>query len=52
MKDIGETDWCLLALICQMLWNYSEKIITSNTCFGIEETDELITLLNELLGWY
>lgn len=50
MKEISETDWCLQALVCQVLWNYSEKITTSVACFGEEETDDLITILNEYLG--
>lgn len=50
MKEIGETDWYLQGLVCQVLWNYSDKIITSVSCFGEEETDDLITILNEYLG--
>lgn len=49
LKDLAESDWLLAGMVCQILWNYSEKIKTSLSCFGENETDELITVLNELL---
>ena len=49
LKEFAETDWYLGGLICQILWNYSEKIVKAADCFGVIEADDLITLLNELV---
>jgi len=48
LRDLAESDWLLASMICQILWNYSEHITTSVEYFGDEQTDDLITLLNEL----
>ena len=37
-------------MICQTLWNYSEKITSATSCFGEDETEDLQQLLLEYLG--
>ncbi|XP_035677408.1 armadillo repeat-containing protein 2-like [Branchiostoma floridae] len=49
LRDFGRTDWELASMVCQTLWNYSEKITSSIDCFGEEETNQLIELLLEFL---
>lgn len=50
LRDLAESDWLLASMICQILWNYSEHITTSVEYFGAEQTDDFITLLDELIG--
>ena len=50
LKDLGEHDWQLAGMICQILWNYSEQITTSVEYFGGEQVDDIITVLREFLG--
>ena len=50
LKDLAESDWILAGMVCQILWNYSEKITRAVDVFGVHETDDLLTVLNELLG--
>ncbi|KAI8498698.1 Armadillo repeat-containing protein 2 [Branchiostoma belcheri] len=50
LRDFGRTDWELASMVCQTLWNYSEKITSSIDCFGEEETNQLIELLLEFLA--
>ncbi|XP_078068496.1 armadillo repeat-containing protein 2 isoform X2 [Mustelus asterias] len=45
LRDFGPTDWQLASLVCKTLWNYSEKITNAVSCFGEEETTELLELL-------
>ncbi|XP_065056881.1 armadillo repeat-containing protein 2-like [Rhopilema esculentum] len=47
LKDFGQTDWQLSCMICQTLWNYSEKITSAVSCFGEEETEDLIQTLQD-----
>ena len=37
-------------MICQTLWNYSEKITSAISCFGDEETEDLIQILQDYTG--
>ncbi|NXD08235.1 ARMC2 protein, partial [Nothocercus nigrocapillus] len=48
LEDFGPADWQLACLICKTLWNYSENIISTASCFG-EDTDMLLGLLTSLL---
>ena len=48
LKERAETDWLLGGLICQILWNFSENIESAAHCFGREQADDLLTVLNEL----
>ncbi|XP_064364932.1 armadillo repeat-containing protein 2 isoform X5 [Dromaius novaehollandiae] len=48
LQDFGPADWQLACLICKTLWNYSENITSSVSCFG-EDTDTLLVLLTSLL---
>ncbi|XP_061176432.1 armadillo repeat-containing protein 2-like isoform X2 [Saccostrea echinata] len=49
LRDFSKTDWELASLVCQILWNYSGKITSSNDCFGQQESQDLMELLMELL---
>ncbi|KFZ59863.1 Armadillo repeat-containing protein 2, partial [Antrostomus carolinensis] len=48
LRDFGPSDWQLACLICKTLWNYSENITSTASCFG-EDTDTLLELLTSLL---
>ncbi|XP_067149989.1 armadillo repeat-containing protein 2 isoform X7 [Apteryx mantelli] len=48
LQDFGPADWQLACLICKTLWNYSENITSTASCFG-EDTDTLLVLLTSLL---
>ena len=37
-------------MVCQILWNYSVKITSTNSCFGEQEAKDLNDVLLELLG--
>lgn len=50
LRDFSRTDWELASLVCQILWNYSGKITSSNDCFGQQESHDLTEILLELLG--
>ena len=50
LKDFGQTDWQLSCMISQTLWNYSEKITSAVSCFGEEETEDLIQILQDYTG--
>ncbi|KAJ8315287.1 hypothetical protein KUTeg_007437 [Tegillarca granosa] len=45
LRDFGQTDWELASLVCQILWNYSGKITSTNAWFGEQEASDLIELL-------
>ncbi|XP_033741538.1 armadillo repeat-containing protein 2-like isoform X1 [Pecten maximus] len=47
LRDFGRTDWELASLVCQILWNYSGKITSTNACFGEQEAQDLLDLLIE-----
>lgn len=49
LKEFAETDWVLAGLVCQILWNYCEKMVKAADCFGANEADDLITILTELI---
>ncbi|XP_048768043.1 armadillo repeat-containing protein 2-like isoform X2 [Ostrea edulis] len=49
LRDFSRTDWELASLVCQILWNYSGKITSSNDSFGQQESQDLMELLMELL---
>ncbi|NWW82444.1 ARMC2 protein, partial [Climacteris rufus] len=49
LQDFGPADWQLSCLICKTLWNYSENITSTASCFG-GDTDTLLVLLTSLLG--
>ncbi|KAK3593875.1 hypothetical protein CHS0354_011480 [Potamilus streckersoni] len=49
LRDFGRTDWELASMVCQILWNYSGKITSSNAFFGEQESQELTELLIEYL---
>ncbi|KAL3882503.1 hypothetical protein ACJMK2_028840 [Sinanodonta woodiana] len=49
LRDFGRTDWELASMVCQILWNYSGKITSSNAFFGEHESQELTELLIEYL---
>uniref|UniRef100_A0A8C5T6J9 Armadillo repeat containing 2 n=1 Tax=Malurus cyaneus samueli TaxID=2593467 RepID=A0A8C5T6J9_9PASS len=48
LQDFGPADWQLSCLICKTLWNYSENITSTASCFG-GDTDTLLALLTSLL---
>ena len=50
LRDFGYLDWQLSALVCKTLWNYSDKMTSSLSCFGAEETELLIEQLEVYLG--
>ncbi|KYO24698.1 armadillo repeat-containing protein 2 isoform B [Alligator mississippiensis] len=49
LRDFGPTDWQLACLICKTLWNYSENITNAVSCFGEEDINTLLMLLDSLL---
>lgn len=49
LRDFGRGDWELAGMVCQILWNYSGKITSSNACFGEHETQELMEILIDFL---
>ena len=52
LRDFAKTDWELAGMVCQILWNYSVKITSTNSCFGEQEAKDLNDVLLELLGKY
>ncbi|OXB70374.1 UNVERIFIED_CONTAM: hypothetical protein H355_001248, partial [Colinus virginianus] len=48
LRDFGPADMQLACLVCKTLWNYSEDITSSASCFG-EDTDTLLVLLTSFL---
>ena len=50
LRDFGYLDWQFSALVCKTLWNYSDKMTSSLSCFGAEETELLIEQLEVYLG--
>ena len=50
LRDFGQTDWQLSSMICQTLWNYSEKITSAVSCFGEKETEDLMQILQDYTG--
>ena len=50
LRDFGDNDWQLSALVCKTLWNYSHQMTSAVSCFGQEETDMLIEQLELFLG--
>lgn len=48
LQDFGPADWQLSCLICKTLWNYSENMGSTASCFG-GNTDALLMLLTALL---
>ena len=52
LNDFSVMDWQLAGLVCQVLWNYSTNIRSSNQTFGEQESQALITLLNDYIGKY
>ena len=50
LRDFGYLDWQFSALVCKTLWNYSDKMTSSLSCFGAEETELLIKQLEVYLG--
>uniref|UniRef100_A0A8C3M8M9 Armadillo repeat containing 2 n=1 Tax=Geospiza parvula TaxID=87175 RepID=A0A8C3M8M9_GEOPR len=49
LQDFGPADWQLSCLICKTLWNYSENMASTASCFG-GNTNALLMLLTALLG--
>ncbi|VDI18133.1 Hypothetical predicted protein [Mytilus galloprovincialis] len=49
LRDFAKTDWELASMVCQILWNYSVKITSTNSCFGEQESKDLNDVLLELL---
>uniref|UniRef100_A0A8C5JT84 Armadillo repeat containing 2 n=1 Tax=Junco hyemalis TaxID=40217 RepID=A0A8C5JT84_JUNHY len=49
LQDFGPADWQLSCLICKTLWNYSENVASTASCFG-GSTNTLLMLLTALLG--
>lgn len=49
LRDFAKTDWELASMVCQILWNYSVKITSTNSCFGEQEAKDLNDVLLELL---
>ncbi|KAF2987140.1 hypothetical protein EK904_012076, partial [Melospiza melodia maxima] len=49
LQDFGPADWQLSCLICKTLWNYSENMASTASCFG-GSTNTLLMLLTALLG--
>ena len=41
IRDLAPVDWQLGGVACQVLWNYSVKITSSNACFGEQEAKDL-----------
>ena len=50
LKDLARGDWQLGSMVCQILWNFSGKITSTNSMFGEKEAEELTYTLEELLG--
>ena len=50
LKDFSRLDWQLGSMACQILWNYSGRITSSNAMFGEQEAQELSDTLVDLLG--
>ena len=50
LRDFGYLDWQFSALVCKTLWNYSDKMTSSLSCFGAEETELLLEQLEVYLG--
>ena len=50
LRDFAKTDWDIASMVCQILWNYSVKITSTNSCFGEQEAKDLNDVLLELLG--
>lgn len=49
LRDFGKHDWQLSSMVCQILWNYSDKITSSTAMFGEQETLELMDILTQYL---
>ncbi|XP_067951316.1 armadillo repeat-containing protein 2-like [Watersipora subatra] len=49
LKDFAMLDWSLAGLVCQVLWNYSTNIRSSNNTFGDADSHKLITLLTDYI---
>ena len=50
LRDFARTDWQLGGMCCQILWNFSARITSSNAMFGEAEAQELSDALVDLLG--
>ena len=50
LRDFARADWQLASMCCQILWNFSAKITSSNAMFGEAEAQELSDTLVDLLG--
>ncbi|XP_053828217.1 armadillo repeat-containing protein 2 isoform X2 [Vidua macroura] len=48
LQDFGPADWQLSCLICKTLWNYSENMASTASCFG-GNANALLVLLTALL---
>ncbi|XP_062344707.1 armadillo repeat-containing protein 2 [Cinclus cinclus] len=48
LQDFGPADWQLSCLICKTLWNYSENMTSTASCFG-GDTNTLLLLLSAFL---
>ncbi|OWK59015.1 Armadillo repeat-containing protein 2 [Lonchura striata] len=48
LQDFGPADWQLSCLICKTLWNYSENMASTASCFS-GNTEALLMLLTALL---
>lgn len=49
LRDFGKHDWQLSSMVCQILWNYSDKITSSSETFGDQEALELMDILAQYL---
>ncbi|XP_052237148.1 armadillo repeat-containing protein 2-like isoform X6 [Dreissena polymorpha] len=49
LRDFGRGDWDLAGLVCQILWNFSGKITSTNACFGETDAQELSEILIDYL---
>ncbi|XP_074649420.1 armadillo repeat-containing protein 2-like [Tubulanus polymorphus] len=49
LRDFGQNDWQLAGMVCQILWNYSSKIKSTNDCFGAKESMDMTEVLVEYL---
>jgi len=49
LRDFGKHDWQLSCMVCQILWNYSDKITSSSETFGEQEALELMDILTQYL---
>lgn len=49
LRDFGKHDWQLSSMVCQILWNYSDKMTNSSETFGEQEAIELIDVLTQYL---